>query len=118
MEYSKKGTDMKDSVGKCHICKDVYTARFVEIETDVAIYVCGDCIETAKGNFIWLCLSCGKAYIRPKDLVIAKIKDHELKKAYMLCQDMQLIQGIDSCITCHPERIVEYMEMQYNEVEC
>jgi len=109
---------MKDSIGKCHVCKDACTEQFVEIDHGVAIYVCEDCIEKARDNFIWLCISCGKAYIRPKDLVITRIKDLELKKAYMLCQDLQLIQGIDKCISCHPERIVEYMEMQYAEVEC
>ncbi len=108
---------MSGSVGKCNICKDVYTATSIEIETDLAIFVCADCIETAKDNFIWLCITCGKAYIKPKELVINKVKDPELKKAYMLCQDMQLIQGIE-CIACHPERVVEYMEMQCAGTEC
>jgi hypothetical protein len=63
-------------------------------------------------------MTCGKSYIRPKELVINRIKDYELKRAYMLCKDMQIIQGIDMCISCHPERIVEYMGMQETTIEC
>jgi hypothetical protein len=109
---------MNDSVGKCNICNNVYTETNVEIEPEVAVFVCDDCIDQARDNFIWICITCGKAYIKPKDLVINKVKDHELKKAYMLCQDLQIIQGIDTCIACHPERIIDYMELQYAEIEC
>lgn len=114
----EKGGKMSDLVGKCNICKEVYTSTFVDITPDAGIYVCAACIEKSVDNFIWLCITCGKAYIKPKQLVITRVKDHELKKAYMLCQDEQIIQGIDTCIACHPERIIEYMEMQYSEVEC
>jgi hypothetical protein len=109
---------MEDSVGKCNICKDVYTTNHVVIEPDTKVYVCAGCIEKAKNDFIWICLSCGKSYVRPKELVINRIKDHELKRAYMLCQDLQVIQGIDMCMACDPERIVEYMELQYSGTEC
>ena len=109
---------MHDAVGKCNICNNAYTETSVDIDTEYAIFVCADCIGEAKDNFIWLCITCGKTYIKPKDLVINKIKDHELKKAYMLCQDLQIIQGIDTCIACHPERIIEYMELQYADIEC
>jgi hypothetical protein len=63
-------------------------------------------------------MTCGKTYIRPKFLVINRIKDHELKRAYMLCEDMQMIQGIDVCITCDPDRIIDYMEIEHAGVEC
>ena len=109
---------MSGPVGKCNICKDVYTETSVEIEPEVAIFICADCIEQAKDNFIWLCITCGKTYIKPKHLVINRVKDLELKKAYMLCQDMRLIQGIDMCIACHPERIIEYMETQNAGMDC
>jgi len=109
---------MNDSLVKCNICKDEYTATSVEIEPEVAVFVCDDCIDRAKDSFIWLCITCGKSYIKPKHLVINKVKDHELKKAYMLCQDLQIIQGIDTCIACNPERIIEYMELQYAEIDC
>ncbi len=109
---------MDDSVGKCNICKDVYTGNYVVVEGEIMVFVCADCIEKAKDSFIWLCMDCGKSFVQPKELVISRVKDLELKKAYMLCQDLQVIQGIDSCISCHPERIVEYMEMQCTGVEC
>lgn len=109
---------MNDSVGKCSICNNVYTETNVEIESEMTVFVCSDCIDQSKDHFIWLCISCGKSYIKPKQLVISKVKDRELKKAYMLCQDLQIIQGIDTCIFCHPERIIDYMELQYAEKEC
>ena len=56
--------------------------------------------------------------MRPKELVINRVQDPELKRAYMLCKDMQIIQGIDMCIECDPERIAEYMEMQRPAAKC
>ncbi len=109
---------MNDSIGKCNICKDVYTTTHVEVAPGIFVYVCGSCLEKAKDNFIWLCMSCGKAYLRPKKLVINRVKDYELKRAYMLCEDMQIIQGIDMCISCNPEKILDYMEAQQTAMEC
>ena len=109
---------MKDKLDKCCICKKEYTSMHVEVTPGVAIYVCSCCIEKAKDNFIWICTSCGKHYMRPKELVISRTKDPELKRAYMLCQDMQIIQGIDMCIECDPERIVEYMEKKRPAAKC
>lgn len=109
---------MKDSFGKCNICKDRYTSMHVEVSPDSRIFVCSECIEKAKDNFIWLCMTCEKTYIKPKDLVINKIKDHELKRAYMLCKDMLIIQGIDMCIACNPDRIVEFMEAHNESMDC
>jgi hypothetical protein len=82
----------------------------------VKIYVCENCLDTAKYNFIWICMNCGKVYIRPKELVIKRIKDFELKRAYLLCANMQIIQGIDMCIECDPEGIINYMNKM--EMEC
>ena len=107
-----------EEVGKCNICKEVYTKRSVAVDEGEAVYVCEDCIEAAKKNFIWLCMCCGKTYIRPKDLVIARIKDLEIKRAYMLCENMQIIQGLDMCVACSPERILDIMEVQYDAAEC
>jgi hypothetical protein len=39
------------------------------------------------------------------------MKDLELKKAYMLCEDKQIIQGIDMCLQCDPEGIIEQVTM-------
>ncbi len=63
-------------------------------------------------------MSCGNAYLRPKKLVINRVKDRELKRAYMLCEDMQVIQGIEMCIACSPEKMLDYMEQQEVAMEC
>jgi hypothetical protein len=107
-----------DRPGKCSICKVAETYSYVEITPGTYVYVCPDCIEKAEDNFIWLCMSCGNVYIRPKELVINRIKEPELKRAYMLCADMKIIQGIDMCVACDPERILHYMECQYSNIEC
>jgi hypothetical protein len=110
---------MKDrEVGLCHICRDKYTQSSVEIDDAAVIYVCAECIEKARDNFIWICLTCGKSFIKPKQLVINRIKDLELKKAYMLCEDMLVIQGIDVCISCSPERMLDFAEMHETVMEC
>jgi hypothetical protein len=75
----------------------------------VKVYVCDNCLEAAKYNFIWICMSCGAVYIRNKKLVIERITDNELKRAYLLTRDMQIIQGIDMCIKCDPEGVFHYM---------
>ena len=109
---------MKEGYGLCNICKDTYTMQNVEVAPDSIIYVCTECIEKAKDNFIWLCLTCGKTFIKPKQLVINRVKDLELKRAYMLCEDMLMIQGIDVCIACSPERMLDYAEMDESAMEC
>ena len=109
---------MKDEYEKCSICKDKYTLQHVDIDQGTVVYVCSECLEKAQDNFIWLCLTCGKPYIKPKQLVINRIKDLELKKAYMLCEDLLTIQGIDVCISCSPERLLDYAEMHETVMEC
>jgi len=95
---------------KCNVCKHEYTSTHVEAMPGIKVYVCSTCLEAAKYNFIWICMSCGSVYIRNKKLVIERITDNELKRAYLLCQDMQIIQGIDMCISCDPEGILFYMD--------
>lgn len=92
--------------------------QHVEAAPGKTIYICSECIEKAKDNFIWICLDCGKSYVSPKHLVINKIKDRELKKAYMLCADTLVIQGIDVCIACSPERMLAYAELHETAMEC
>jgi hypothetical protein len=55
--------------------------------------------------------------MRPKKMLIEKISNFELKQAYILCEDMQIIQGIDMCIECDPEGVLNYMEVQ-TTAEC
>lgn len=109
---------MKNAPGQCNICRKEYTSVHVEVMPGIIVYVCSRCLEKAKDNFIWLCINCGKSYIRPKQLVISNVKDHELKRAYMLCEGMLIIQGIDMCIACNPEKILEYIETQQLPMEC
>jgi len=101
-----------------NICKDRYTLQHVKVAPASVIYVCSECIDKARDNFIWICMTCGKSYIRPKQLVISRIKDLELKKAYMLCRDTLIIQGIDMCLACSPERILDHMEIHESVMEC
>jgi len=110
--------DIDNKQELCTICKHEYTSVHTEVQPGVVIYVCEECLEAAKHNFIWVCMSCGKVYLRPKKMVIERMKDRELKKAYMLCEDMQVIQGIDMCISCDPEGIMNYMDSQKTAMEC
>jgi hypothetical protein len=103
---------------KCSLCKKEYTSINTEIQPGVKIYVCDSCLESAKNNFIWICMSCGKVYHRPKKLVIERTSNFEMKRAYMLCEDMQIIQGIDMCIECDAEGILNYMENEKMAMEC
>lgn len=109
---------MFESLSKCNICKKEYTSLHVEALPGTTVYVCQTCLEKAKTHFIWLCMGCGKAYMRPKELVINRLKDEDLKRAYMLCEDMLIVQGIDACIECDPETILAYMESHHTMAEC
>ncbi len=102
----------------CSICKEEYTSNHIEATPGLKIYVCDNCFDAAKYNFIWICLSCGKVYIRPKALVIRNIKDHDLKRAYILCQDKEIIQGIEMCIECDPDGIVNFLRSETVGMEC
>lgn len=94
---------------KCNICKEEYTTIHTEIAPGEIIYVCDNCLEAAKHNFVFICMSCNQVYLRPKKQMIEKTDNFELKRAYMLCEDMQIIQGIDICIQCDPEGIIEHV---------
>jgi hypothetical protein len=108
----------KGKIEHCHICKDEYTSMHVEAMPGFIIFVCENCLEAAKYNFIWLCMNCGRVYLRPKKLVIERIKDIDLKRAYLMCEDMRIIQGIDMCIECDPDGIIDLMENSRFRAEC
>jgi transposase-like protein len=97
---------------KCNICRHEYTSVHTEAMPGIKVYICNSCLEAAKHNFIWLCMDCGQVYIRNKKLVLAKLKNNELKQAYLLCSDMQIIQGIDMCIECNPEGILLFTDSE------
>lgn len=103
---------------QCSICKHELTTTHAEVMPGVKIHICENCLEAARHYFIWICMNCGRVYIRPKELVISRIADYELKSAYALCKDMQIIQGIDMCIECDPEGIVNCMNAVRAEAEC
>lgn len=103
---------------KCSICREEYTSTHVEAASGVLIYVCENCLEAAKYNFIWICMNCGRVYLRPKKLVIDRIDNYELKRAYLMCEDMQIIQGIDMCIGCNPQGIMNYVNDKKMKAEC
>jgi len=102
--------DLFNRIDQCIVCRHEFTSMHVEASPGLIIYVCESCIESAKYNFIWICLNCGKVYMRQKALMINRIKDPALKQAYALCEDRQIIQGIDICIECDPQGILNYME--------
>ncbi len=93
----------------CIVCKEVKTTIHAEVAPGRQIYVCAKCLETAKQNFIWICMSCGNVYIRPKSLVLRRLTDPALKMAYLQCMDEQIIQGIDRCIECYAAGIVQFV---------
>ncbi len=101
--------DHLNSKGICSVCKEGLTTIHAEVAPGSFVFVCEKCLETAKQNFIWICIHCGKVYIRPKATVLRRLNDPGLKKAYYLCEDLQIIQGIDYCVECAPEEIMAIM---------
>jgi hypothetical protein len=99
--------DDLNSKGLCSVCHEAMTTVHAEVAPGAAVFICEKCLDSAKQNFIWICLGCANVYIRPKSLVMARLKDPELRKAYHACADLQIIQGIDRCIECDPEAIAE-----------
>ena len=112
------GGDMEDhlnSKGMCNVCKEEFTTIHAEVTPGSFVFVCEKCLETAKQNFIWICTQCGNVYIRPKAAVLKRLNDPGLKKAYYLCEDLQIIQGIDQCVECAPEEIMSIMAAAKSE---
>lgn len=93
----------------CCICKHEEASIFSEPVSGIRIFICDDCLEAAKYNFIFICMNCGKAFLRSKKQFLQKIKDPKLLRAYRECEHMQIIQGIDMCIACDPEGIYNYL---------
>jgi len=114
----KRMVDINNQHALCTVCKKEYTSINTEAAPGIKIYVCENCLKKAKHNFIWICMSCGKVYLRPKKLVMEKLNSFELRQAYAQCEDMQIIQGIDICVECDPAGIFDYMEAQKTAMEC
>jgi hypothetical protein len=108
--YKEREDNMSENkLEQCNICKEEYTSTHVEVLRGVKVYACKSCLEATKDNFIWICINCGRVYIRPKDLMISRINNYEVKRNCLLYRDLQIIIGIDMCIGCNPEGIVNYM---------
>ncbi len=101
--------DYLNSKGVCNVCREELTTIHAEATPGTEVFVCEKCLESAKQNFIWICMHCGNVFIRPKALVLKRLGDPGLKRAYQQCENMQIIQGIDRCIECGPEVIMEYV---------
>ena len=100
---------MYDSLGQCNLCREEYTSTHIEVKPGTILYVCNRCLEKAKENFVWVCINCGQAYFRPKELILSRLQDAGMEHAPLLCEGVQLIQGIDICIACDPEGIMDYV---------
>jgi predicted amidophosphoribosyltransferase len=107
--------DYLNSKGLCHVCREELTAINAEVAPGLNIFVCEKCLESAKQNFIWICVHCGNVYIRPKSLVLKRLIDPGLKRAYRQCDNLQIIQGIDQCIECAPDEIAEFVATAKSE---
>jgi hypothetical protein len=88
----------------CTICNDVYTPMHTEIRPGLTIYVCEDCVEAARYNFIWLCLHCGRAYLHPKKPSINEAAP--------------MIQAIEMCRECDQNGTERYMRLEITNMEC
>ncbi len=105
-------SDLFNKLDQCIICRHEFTSLYVEALPGFSIHVCQACIESAKNNFIWICLNCGKVYRRPKSLVMMRAKNPALKEACALYEHRQIIQGIDICIECDPQGILNFMNRE------
>lgn len=105
----------EEKTDQCSVCKNEGAGHHAKVMPNKIIFVCNDCLEKAKTNFIFICMNCGASYLRPKALVIARLKNPEMKRAYILCADEQIIQGIDMCVSCDPNGVMNYMDAQQRE---
>ncbi len=108
---------MFNSLEQCHLCRNEYTSMHVEVKPGVLVYACSSCLEKTKDSFIWVCVNCGKAYFRPKDMVRSRLENDGLEKAALLCDGAQLIMGIEICIDCDPQGILEYVQSETADLD-
>ena len=89
----------------CSICKHEYTSKSIVTEKGEKIFVCDNCQEATKYNFIWICANCGKVYIRPKTGILRRLKNPEDVKKY---GNMMVIQKIEICTECNHDTVFNY----------
>jgi hypothetical protein len=105
----------QEEKGLCFICKEAMTAVSADLETGMTIFVCEKCLETTRESFIWICMGCGKVYVRPKSIVLKRLTDARMNATYRVCEELQIIQGIDRCIECDPEAVMQAMTSARSE---
>jgi hypothetical protein len=98
--------DFLNHQGLCIVCKAELTSINAEVSPGCHVHVCKKCLESAKQNFIWICMHCGNVFIKPKMPVLTRHTDPKFKYTYYPCADEQIIQGIDACIECEPDSIM------------
>jgi hypothetical protein len=89
----------------CIICKHEYTSKSIKTPRGEKIFVCNNCQEATKYNFIWICANCGKVYISPKLAVLRTFKNPEDVKKY---GNMMVIQKIEICTECNHDAVFNY----------
>lgn len=102
----------------CSICKHEQATVYSQPMPNVKVFICDNCLEAAKYNFIFICMNCQKVHLRAKKLFLQTINDPQLLQAYLDCQDMQIIQGIDVCMECDPRGISEYVSHKKKAGHC
>lgn len=108
---------MFSQLGQCSICKKEYTSTHIEAQPGVILYVCPRCLEKSKDNFVWVCMNCGKSYMRPKQQIFSRLAQYGLANVTLLSHGVPLIQGIDICIECDPQGIVECVRSSAHEYD-
>jgi hypothetical protein len=108
---------MYNAIGQCSICKKEFTSMHVEFDPGEIIYVCPYCMEKTKDNFVWICTNCGKSFFRPRQMVLERLEASGIDNASLLGEGMHLITGIDMCISCNPQAILDYVFTEEPEEE-
>jgi hypothetical protein len=98
--------DLFNKIDQCIVCRHEYTSTHVEALPGLSIHVCETCLESARYNFVWICLSCGRVYMRSKALMMKRAKNPALEQAFALYIRRPIIQGLDICIECDPQGIL------------
>lgn len=107
-ERDDKMTRLDYRISQCQVCRLEYTSTRLKAEFGLTIHICPVCLEKARDHFIWLCLNCGRPYLRLKNMVMNRMHGYGLKEAQFL-YETPLIQGIDFCVACSPDSVVDYV---------
>lgn len=84
----------------------------IEYKPGTIIYVCPNCMKKTRDNFVWLCMNCGKSYFRPKEAMMRRLEAGGMGNASSLRDNVQLIMGIEMCVECNPQGIVDYVNKE------